>query len=136
MGSNEQTLLNEQKRNIAKSKSKSDRMAEEATINADGTQTFDDFVPPVDDAGAGDEPPMMDEETMDEIVNAGIDPALILGAVVLLFALIYFFFLRKKKDQEDEFFADLDGDKVRLLYIEFVRRSCHAQDWRLRINSS
>jgi len=127
--------LNEQRRNIAKSKSKSDRMAEEATINSDGTQTFEDFVPPVDDAGAGDEPLMMDEETMDEIVKAGIDPALILGAVVLLFAVIYFFFLRKKKDQEDEFFADLDGDKFNLKLPEAVeeyyeiKSKCEQAGW-------
>jgi hypothetical protein len=87
-------------------------MSEEATINPDGSQTFEGTVPPVDDPVA-DEPPLMDEETIEELAK-GIDPALILGALVLLFAVLYYFFVvRNKKQDQDEFFSDLDGDKVR-----------------------
>ena len=86
-------------------------MAEEATIHPDGSQTIDETIlPPVDDS----ESPLLDEETMEQIVKTGIDPAIILGVAVLLFAVVYyFFFLRKKNQDEDEFFSDLDGDKVR-----------------------
>ena len=86
-------------------------MAEEATIQPDGSQTFDETILPLAD---DTESPLLEEETMEQIVKAGIDPALILGVAVLLFAVVYYFFvLRKKNQDEDEFFSDLDGDKVR-----------------------
>jgi len=89
--------------------------AEEATVNPDGSTTFEE--PPVTgDAGAGagaDEPPNMDEEKLEEIAQ-GIDPAVFLLIAVAIFgALFYFFVYRKKKDDADSFFAELDGDKVR-----------------------
>ena len=95
--------------------------AEEATINPDGSATFDE--PPVaEEAGAGagestfDEPPTMDEETMNEKMEEiaqGIDPAIYLLVAVLILGAIYFFFVyRKKPADSDSFFAELDGDKV------------------------
>jgi len=92
--------------------------AEEATVNPDGSATFEE--PPAPAEGAGeptfDEPPPMDEETMnekaEEIVQ-GIDPAIyLLVAVAILGALYYFFVYRKKQDESDSFFAELDGEKV------------------------
>jgi len=78
-------------------------MAEEATINPDGTQ---DMPPTMDD-----EIPLLDEETMEEVVK-GIDPAiyLLIAAVVVLVGMIYFSMTKKKGD--DDFFDELDGDKV------------------------
>lgn len=97
-------------------------MSEEATINPDGSQTFESTVPPVDDPVA-DEPPLMDEETIEELAK-GTDPALILGALVLLFAVLYYFFVvRNKKQDQDDFFSDLDGDKVRW-GVNFVPPCC------------
>lgn len=97
--------------------------AEEATVNPDGSATFEE--PPVtEDAGAGaDEPPIMDEEKVEEIAQ-GIDPAVyLLIAVVIFGALYYFFVYRKKKDDSDSFFAELDGDKVRRRGLLFYNRA-------------
>ena len=104
--------------------------AEEATINPDGSATFDEE-PPIaaDDAGAGsaggaggestfedEPPPTMDEETMNEKIEEvaqGIDPAIyLLVAVLILGALYYFFVYRKRSKNSDSFFAELDFDKV------------------------
>jgi hypothetical protein len=91
---------------------------EEATVNPDGSTTFE--TPPVEEtAGEGFEaPPMGDEEDMMEEVVKGIDPAFYLLGAVILFAIIYFILaMRKKKDADngDDFFASLDTEKVRLM---------------------
>ena len=88
--------------------------AEEATINSDGSTTFEQ--PPVtDDGGAGagaDEPPAMDEEKLEAIAQ-GTDPAVFLLLGVAIFALLYYFLVyRKKKADSDFFFSELDGEKV------------------------
>lgn len=102
-------------------------MAEEATINTDGSTTFEgaasgggdeSTMPPVDDSagGAGTEG-YADEETMGEAaekVAQGVDPAIYLLVAVVLLGVLYFFYRRKvKADEEDEFFSNLDGEKVR-----------------------
>jgi hypothetical protein len=87
-------------------------MAEEATINPDGTQDMppvEDPVPPPMESES--EIPIMDEETMEEVVK-GTDPAIYLIIVaVLVFGVMIYFAMNKKKD-DDGFFDELDGDKV------------------------
>ena len=95
--------------------------AEEATINSDGSTTFEQ--PPVtDDGGAGagaDEPPAMDEEKLEAIAQ-GTDPAVFLLLGVAIFALLYYFLVyRKKKADSDFFFSELDGEKVRKSHFVF-----------------
>ena len=105
--------------------------AEEATINADGTQTFEDAADAAagagadeafadagaDDAGADEEDfaeGMGEEEAAEELVK-GTDPAifLFLGFVAIA-ALWVFFWYKKKKEEEDSdsFFTQMDGEKV------------------------
>jgi hypothetical protein len=88
--------------------------AEEATVNSDGSTTFDE--PPV--GGGGEESPFedappIDEEAVKEVVQ-GIDPAIYLLVSVLIAAALYYFFVHRKKASanEDGFFSNLDGDKV------------------------
>jgi len=111
--------------------------AEEATVNPDGSTTFDD-AGGADSAGAGAEDmPNMDEETAEEIIK-GTDPALYLAlAVGLLFAMFLFLQMRKKKKNADvdDFFSNLDGDKFNLKlpaavdeYYE-VKGKCEADGW-------
>lgn len=111
--------------------------AEEATVNPDGSTTFDD-AGGADSAGAGAEDmPNMDGEAAEEIIK-GTDPALYL---VLAFGLIIGIFLflqlrKKKKNAEvDDFFSNLDGDKFNLKlpaavdeYYE-VKGKCEADGW-------
>lgn len=93
-------------------------MAEETVnINPDGSTTFEG-----DAAGGGEEstmPPVegadpgMDEETVQEIVK-GTDPAIYLFLAALLIGFLYFLYTRKARaDAEDEFFANLEDEKVR-----------------------
>ena len=90
----------------------------EATVEADGTTTFE--TPPSDANGTfgGEESfnETMGETPEEDMAEAakGIDPAmyLIVGAIVVV---LLFFILRRKKSSEgdDDFFANLDGEKVR-----------------------
>lgn len=91
---------------------------EDATINPDGSTNFED-PPGTQNAGThgADEPPFMGGDTMNDtaekLANQGIDPALyLLLAGLILGALYYYFVYRKKSDESDEFFTELDGDKV------------------------
>jgi len=102
---------------------------DEATLNADGSATFEDTaMPPIpspnDDPTAGAGSPFeggtAEEEMLKQaILPQGIDPVvyLLLG-VGLALALYYFLVYRnsKKEDEEemDAFFSQLDGEKVRL----------------------
>lgn len=90
--------------------------AEEATVNPDGSTTFDS--PPGGGEGFDQETfdtPPLDEDTMEEVAK-GVDPAIYLIIAVVVFIVVYIFFVKKKKEEEDAdgFFSNLDGDKVRL----------------------
>jgi hypothetical protein len=96
--------------------------AEDATVNADGTSTFDgtSTSPPNHNGTSGgeefDEPPSFESEEIIKNVNPGVDPAVyFLLAVITIAALYYYFVYRKKSTvDEDSFFSNLDGDKVSL----------------------
>ena len=100
-------------------------MSEEAQANIypDGSQDFestpmmDETVPPpvtmdqdeipFDTMGDTDT-----DETMQQLVK-GIDPAIyLLIATVLVAALLFYMHSKSKKSSRDDFFAELDGDKV------------------------
>ena len=85
--------------------------AEEATINPDGSQTFENEPPPMNDTAGGE------EGAFDAIPEeeAGIDPAFYLLGAFILFVILYFVIssMRKKDDNNgDDFFASLDTEKV------------------------
>lgn len=92
-------------------------MAEEATVNPDGSTTFENE-DPTGGAGEGFQDTFSGEETLKQELTQGIDPAIwfVLGLVVL--GLIYFFFFRSKEDEgeNDEFFSNFDGEKVCLAH--------------------
>jgi hypothetical protein len=87
---------------------------EEATVNPDGSTTFETPGAGGEEQFQGDAGGVPPEEVMEEIVK-GTDPALYLLIVVALVGFAYYWFiLRKKNDEEeDDFFSNLDGDKVR-----------------------
>ena len=111
--------------------------AEEATVNPDGSTTFDDaganYTNNTTDSGI----PNMDEEAAEEVIK-GTDPALYLAIAVVCFAVIFIFIqLRKKRksDEIDSFFSNLDGDKFNLQlppsvddYYE-VKAKCEKAGW-------
>lgn len=114
--------------------------AEEATVNPDGSTTFDDAGADSAgaDAGAADDiPDMGGEEAAEEIVK-GTDPALYLALAVLVFGVMFIFYqLRKKRKNADvdDFFSNLDGDKFNLKlpaavdeYYE-VKAKCEEGGW-------
>lgn len=82
--------------------------AGEATVNPDGSTTFENE-PPVDET--------MGEEGFEEVVveKTVIDPAFYLLGAVALFVIVYFVIksMRKKNEKDgDDFFASLDTEKV------------------------
>lgn len=112
-------------------------MSEEATINADGTQDMNMPTPapvPVSDTENGPSPfnqeiPVMDKDTMEEVAK-GIDPAIYLLIVAFIVAAVLIYLnLRKKNNGGDDFFAELDGDKVGPSYESRSEKSlgsnCH-----------
>jgi len=116
-------------------------MSEEATVNPDGSTTFEsaaggtdgaDYEPEDDafeDAGA--------DETVEEIVK-GTDPAIYLAlAFVAAVALYYISYRRNKRKQmeREAFFYDMDGDKFNIKlpsavdeYYE-VKDKCEKAGW-------
>jgi hypothetical protein len=112
-------------------------MAEETvTVNSDGSTTFDGETGY--DGGGGEEstmPPVMDDaqgEPMMEDVVKGIDPAIYLLLAVVLLAALYFVYARKSRsDDGDDFFSNLDGEKVSVLTLRTweQREERHAMDW-------
>lgn len=126
--------------------------AEEATINPDGSTTFDDATASSSGGGdyggsAGEDIPNMDagssadgssEEPAVEDIVRGIDPALYLALIVAAFAILFIYLqLRKKRNNAsvDDFFSNLDGDKFNLKlpaavdeYYE-VKAKCEEEGW-------
>lgn len=110
--------------------------AEEATVNPDGSTTFND-AGGADSAGAGGDIPNMDEETAEEVIK-GTDPALYLAVALLFFGAMFIMMqLRKKRKNADvdDFFSNLDGDKFNLKlpaavdeYYE-VKAKCEDDGW-------
>lgn len=80
---------------------------EEATVNPDGSTTFESDE--TFNATAEDDT----FNIADDDVAKGIDPAIYLGLVILAIGLLWFFVLRSQNKEEDEFFAELDVEKVR-----------------------
>ena len=112
------------------------KMAEEATVNPDGSTTFGS-----EGAAGEDVPPNMGgddfEEAAEEIAK-GIDPAFyLLFAVVIVGGLLLYNLLnkRKKNANMDDFFSNLDGDKFNIKlpaavdeYYE-VKTKCESDGW-------
>ena len=112
--------------------------AEEATINPDGSTTFED-TGGADSAGS-DIPNMGEgsgEETVEEVIK-GTDPALYLALTVLFLGIVFIFVQlrkRKKNAEVDDFFSNLDGDKFNLKlpaavdeYYD-VKAKCESNGW-------
>jgi hypothetical protein len=102
--------------------------AEEATVNTDGTASFEETAgsPPVD-TPSGEEfedaiPPTMDSEEVLKAVAPQVDPAVYFLIIFIVLAALYYFFVYRKKASadEDSFFAELDGDKVCFRRLPFV----------------
>ena len=122
--------------------------AEEATINPDGSTTFEDATGGADYDASGanyenttfddsDGIPNMDEQSAEEIIK-GTDPALYLAIAVACFIAIFVFIQMRKKRKNaeiDSFFSNLDGDKFNLTlpaavdeYYE-VKEKCEKEGW-------
>lgn len=121
--------------------------AEEATVNPDGSTTFDDAGAGAGadsaGAGAGEDMPDMDagegggEEAAEEIIK-GVDPALYLAIAMVAFLALFVFLRQRKKRKNaevDDFFSNLDGDKFNLKlpaavdeYYE-VKAKCEDDGW-------
>jgi hypothetical protein len=91
--------------------------SEEATVNADGSATFQEPIvdnEPVGEEIPSDDAPPIDEEIVKEVAK-GIDPAFYFLVVVVIVAALYYFLVYRKKStaaEGDGFFSNLDGDKV------------------------
>jgi hypothetical protein len=91
-------------------------MAEQTVnVNPDGSTTFEG-----NDgsgaAGGGGEESTMPPDIDDEIVK-GTDPAIYLLLAAVLIGFLYYLYTRKARaDAEDEFFANLEDEKVRTYY--------------------
>ena len=86
-------------------------MAEETVnINPDGSQTFeggeDATMPPAAEEGFAEEAA---DAVPEEIAT---DPAIYLLIVVALFMVGFIIYRRRSKNDEDDFFSNLDGEKV------------------------
>lgn len=110
--------------------------AEEATVNPDGSTTFENNAG--DSAGdAGADAGADGAETMEEIVKA-MDPAWYLAFVVFLMVTLYMLVHWRNKrasSDMDDFFSNLDGDKFNLklpaavdeYYV--VKAKCEEDGW-------
>ena len=123
--------------------------AGEATINADGSTTFNDDTNTTSSGGSwgGDHDGIPGGDAADESADAfmndddvgrGVDPALYLALAVLFFGVLFVYIqLRNKRKNADvdDFFANLDGDKFDLKlppavdeYYE-VKAKCEGEGW-------
>jgi hypothetical protein len=110
----------------------------EATVNPDGSTTFDEEPPIVDDQQQQYDdtvpPPGEGEEPLFEEIVKGTDPALYFLVGILAMALLWYFFVYRRKSVEgdDDFFSNLDGDKVRaLLTNRFISMETDSFRWKL-----
>lgn len=115
------------------------RAMDEATVNPDGSTTFNNAGNDAGSSGPGsEESPGMDAGIGDDEIIKGTDPAvyLMLGVVALM-AFFVFLQLRKKRNNADvnDFFANLDGEKFNLKlpaavdeYYE-VKEKCEDEGW-------
>ena len=91
---------------------------EEATINTDGSSTFQEQTQPPDNTTTEGEIPFdgNNDDTIKNIVEKGIDPAYYVLFGFIVIAILYYFFVIRKKAEEsdDDFFTSLDGEKVRM----------------------
>ena len=107
---------------------------EDATVNADGTSTFDDTQAGSNSNDAGgsgdefDEPPILDTEEIIKAAKPAIDPAVYFLLAVIIVAAAYYYFVYRKKStvDEDEFFSNLDGDKVSAIMYHRTEDFCYA----------
>lgn len=90
-------------------------MAEETVnVNPDGSTTFgggtgeESTMPPVEDAGT--------DGAFEQAATAvaGTDPLFYLVLVALALGVLFFIYYRRSKEDEDDFFANLDGEKFNL----------------------
>mmetsp|Transcript_43639 Transcript_43639/g.92777 ORF Transcript_43639/g.92777 Transcript_43639/m.92777 type:complete len:304 (-) Transcript_43639:156-1067(-) len=113
--------------------------ADEATVNPDGSTTFNDASDGAGSAGAaGEDMHDMDAGDGAEEIAKGVDPALYLALAVVAFVAIFLFLQMRKKRRNaevDDFFSNLDGDKFNLKlpaavdeYYE-VKGKCEADGW-------
>lgn len=120
-------------------------MAEEATVGADGSTTFENaseaqeeaYADAGEGAGEGFEGAEEGAEEILEEVAKGIDPAIYLLVVVVIFLIGFVIYQRKKKEEEeDDFFSNLDGEKFNLkLPAEVdeyysIRQKCESAGWK------
>jgi len=111
-------------------------MAEEATINPDGTTTFSE------NGGSSDESTFTGEETgPEEILNKvvkGIDPAFYLIFAFFIIVGLWFYSYKKsikEKEERESFFMDMDGDKFNIklpaaadeYYV--IKEKCEDNGW-------
>lgn len=86
-------------------------MAENVNINPDGSTSFE--------SGAGEESTMPPAEgpgtegIFEEApVVAGTDPAIYLLLVAIALGILFFIYKRNSREEDDDFFSNLDGEKV------------------------
>jgi len=111
-------------------------MAEEATINPDGTTTFSENGGSSDEStftGEGIEP----EEILNKVVK-GIDPAFYLIFAFFIIVGLWFYSYKKsikEKEERESFFMDMDGDKFNIqlpaaadeYYV--IKEKCEDNGW-------
>jgi hypothetical protein len=106
-------------------------MAEEVKIDPDGSTHFEggeeSTMPPVEET-INETEGVFDEETVEELVK-GTDPAIYLLLALVIIGLFYFLYSRRSKEEsEDDFFANLDGEKVCIqesMQVEDPERRSH-----------
>lgn len=82
-------------------------------VNPDGSTTFEGAEGATD--GAEGE---TFEETMEEIVEAGIDPAIYLLVAFIVGSLLYFLYVRKSRSDEDDYFSSYE--KVSIVWKKVI----------------